>query len=258
VNTERHSSTRWCCALALLAALAGCAAPDNRPEPVGRMLSADEGRARVARLIPDGVADRNGWATDIWAAVVALQVPPSVENVCAAIAVIGQESGFVVDPPVAGLEDDGRVTRLFDDLATRFRLPRVEAISWPGADGATVEGLLYYPLDYVAGRRVPLVAQTHGGPASSDRFGFGAWSSYTAVLAAHGAACTEFALGDARAVEIVHSRDGDGDPMYRMRLWLAESESLWLQAQAVHGETRVREQAERVRHFLGLDQVESR
>jgi dipeptidyl aminopeptidase/acylaminoacyl peptidase len=79
-----------------------------------------------------------------------------------------------------------RVTRLFDDLATRFRLPRVEAITWPGADGATIEGLLYYPLDYMPGAKVPLVVQTHGGPASSDRFGFGAWSSYTAVLAAHG------------------------------------------------------------------------
>ena len=79
-----------------------------------------------------------------------------------------------------------RVTRVFDDLATRFRLPRVEAITWTAPDGVTIEGLLYYPLDYVAGARVPLVVQTHGGPASSDHFGFGAWSSYTAVLAARG------------------------------------------------------------------------
>jgi len=68
---------------------------------------------------------------------------------------------------------------------------------------------------------------------------------------------TEFALGDARAVEIVQSRDSDGDPMYQLRLWLAGSESLWLQAQAVHGgEARVREQAERVRHFLRLSDVQ--
>jgi dipeptidyl aminopeptidase/acylaminoacyl peptidase len=79
-----------------------------------------------------------------------------------------------------------RVTHVFDDLARRFRLPRVEALSWTAADGVTIEGLLYYPLDYVAGTRVPLVVQTHGGPASSDRFGFGSWSSYTAVLAARG------------------------------------------------------------------------
>ena len=44
--------------------------------------------------------------------------------------------------------------------------------------------------------------------------------------------------------------------MYQLRLWLAGSESLWLQAQAVHGEARVREQAERVRHFLRLERVQ--
>ncbi len=80
------------------------------------------------------------------------------------------------------------------------------------------------------------------------------WSRWRGAF---GAARTDFALGDARAVEIVHSKDGDGDPMYRLRLWLAGSESLWLQAQAVHGEARVREQAARVRHFLQLDAVES-
>ena len=79
-----------------------------------------------------------------------------------------------------------RVTHVFDSLATTFRLPRVEAISWTAADGATIEGLLCYPLDHVAGTRVPLVVQTHGGPAASDRFGFGSWGSYTAVLAARG------------------------------------------------------------------------
>jgi dipeptidyl aminopeptidase/acylaminoacyl peptidase len=79
-----------------------------------------------------------------------------------------------------------RVTHVFDSLASRFRLPRVEAITWTAADGATIEGLLYYPLDHVAGTRVPLVVQTHGGPAASDRFGFGSWGSYTAVLAARG------------------------------------------------------------------------
>ena len=80
-----------------------------------------------------------------------------------------------------------RVTRVFDDLATRFRLPRVEALTWTAPDGATIEGLLYYPLDYVAGARVPLVVQTHGGPERFRHcFGFGSWSSYTAVLAARG------------------------------------------------------------------------
>ena len=90
-------------AVALVALLGGCATPDGSREPTGRVLSADEGRAQVARGMPDGVADRNGWAVDIYAAIVALQGPPTVENMCAAIAVIGQESGFQVDPAVPGL-----------------------------------------------------------------------------------------------------------------------------------------------------------
>ena len=33
--------------------------------------------------------------------------------------------------------------------------------------------LLFYPIDYEAGRRYPLVVQMHGGPADSDKFGAG-------------------------------------------------------------------------------------
>lgn len=78
------------------------------------------------------------------------------------------------------------ITRVFEGLAKRFRLPRQEAIQWRGADGTTVEGLLFYPLDYQAGRTYPLCVQTHGGPTSSDQFGFGGWSSYVQVLTARG------------------------------------------------------------------------
>ena len=87
----------------LVAALAGCATPENGSRAPARVMTADEGRALVARLIPETVADRKGWATDIWAAIAALQVPPTVENLCAPIAIIGQESGFQVDPVVPGL-----------------------------------------------------------------------------------------------------------------------------------------------------------
>ena len=93
---------RLAAATVLAALLAACAAPDERA-PETLRLTADEGRARVARLIPDGVADRAGWATDIYAAVAALDVPPSYDNLCAAIAIIGQESGFQVDPVVPNL-----------------------------------------------------------------------------------------------------------------------------------------------------------
>lgn len=79
-----------------------------------------------------------------------------------------------------------RVTKVYDYLAEQFLLPQQEAVQWKGADGVAVEGLLYYPLDYEEGRAYPLCVQTHGGPASSDRFSFGRWVNYVQVLSARG------------------------------------------------------------------------
>jgi hypothetical protein len=53
--------------------------------------------------LPNGVQDRPGWATDIYAALAALDVAPTADNICAIVAVIGQESGFQADPVVPGL-----------------------------------------------------------------------------------------------------------------------------------------------------------
>ena len=84
-----------------------------------------------------------------------------------------------------------QVSHAFDHLVREFKLPRQERIEWKGADGVTVEGLLFYPLDYQEGQRYPLCVQTHGGPAASDRFGFGRWQNYTQVLAAKGYAVVQ-------------------------------------------------------------------
>ncbi len=61
-------------------------------------------------------------------------------------------------------------------------------MDWRGADGAALEGLLFYPIGYQAGRRYPLVVQLHGGPAESDKFGYGPGVivNYVPVLAARG------------------------------------------------------------------------
>ncbi len=82
-----------------------------------------------------------------------------------------------------------RVTGVYDFLQRDFRLPRQERVEWKSPDGTTIEGLLFYPLDYAAGTRYPLVVQMHGGPMESDRFSFGAlavWDNYTPVLTAKG------------------------------------------------------------------------
>jgi dipeptidyl aminopeptidase/acylaminoacyl peptidase len=65
-----------------------------------------------------------------------------------------------------------RVTHVFDFVEERYLVARQERLRWKGQDGESVEGLLYYPVNYEAGRRYPLLVFTHGGPASSDTFGF--------------------------------------------------------------------------------------
>jgi dipeptidyl aminopeptidase/acylaminoacyl peptidase len=81
-----------------------------------------------------------------------------------------------------------RVTGIYDSLERDFNIPRQEKVAWTGADGVAVEGLLFYPLAYAPGRRYPLVVQLHGGPAESDRFGYGPGVivNYVPVLAAKG------------------------------------------------------------------------
>ncbi len=57
-----------------------------------------------------------------------------------------------------------QLTKLNADFAENYRLPRQEVVAWQSADGAAIEGVLTYPLDYEAGQKYPLIAQIHGGP----------------------------------------------------------------------------------------------
>ncbi len=45
---------------------------------------------------------------------------------------------------------------------TALKFAKVEGIAWKGSDGQDEKGGLYYPVDYVPGKRYPLVIQTHG------------------------------------------------------------------------------------------------
>jgi dipeptidyl aminopeptidase/acylaminoacyl peptidase len=56
-------------------------------------------------------------------------------------------------------------------------------VTWKGAKGLEIEGLVVYPLDYRAGRRVPLIVNVHGGPAGTHGITFtGASRVYPWVL----------------------------------------------------------------------------
>ena len=85
----------------LLALLWGsaCAHQPEPPPPPPRTVSVQE----LARALPVKVKDRSGWADDILVAIRLAGKEPTAERACAVAAVLGQESGFVADPPVAKL-----------------------------------------------------------------------------------------------------------------------------------------------------------
>ncbi len=84
--------------LALLLAGCGTQRPQEPPERAAEVV-----RAEIVRLMPASVADRNGWAADLYTAFSAQEISTTTENLCAVLAVTEQESTFQADPPVAGL-----------------------------------------------------------------------------------------------------------------------------------------------------------
>ena len=87
-------------ALACAVALAGCVTADRSGDQAP---SPAESHALISRLLPPKTPDRVGWATDIYAAFVALKLAPTADNICAVVAVTEQESTFRVSPTVPGL-----------------------------------------------------------------------------------------------------------------------------------------------------------
>jgi len=81
---------------ALVLLLAACASTPPGPTPA-------QVRQDIARRMPAGLADREGWATDIQVAFEAQGLPANPENICAVLAVLEQESGYVADPVVPNL-----------------------------------------------------------------------------------------------------------------------------------------------------------
>ncbi|MAF88838.1 MAG: hypothetical protein CMK91_13930, partial [Pseudomonas sp.] len=84
---------------AALLGLAGC----GTQQPTTPAPKPEEVRARIARLIPADIPDRQGWARDIYTAFDALDIPLNDENICSVLAVTVQESTFQATPPVPGL-----------------------------------------------------------------------------------------------------------------------------------------------------------
>jgi dipeptidyl aminopeptidase/acylaminoacyl peptidase len=105
---------------------------------------------------------------------------------------IGPDGGIValvsrLDSPgnLFAVEADGlrKLTRHNDALLADLQLAEVESVSFASSDGTEIQGFIYKPPGFRAGKRYPTLLQIHGGPwAQYDyRFNFDAQ-----FFAAHG------------------------------------------------------------------------
>jgi dipeptidyl aminopeptidase/acylaminoacyl peptidase len=61
-----------------------------------------------------------------------------------------------------------QVTKLNETLAKSRVFAKSEVIRWKGSNDEEVEGILYYPTNYQAGKKYPLITAIHGGPQGAD------------------------------------------------------------------------------------------
>ena len=66
-----------------------------------------------------------------------------------------------------------QVTKMNEALNKNRAFAKSEVIHWKGANGDEVEGILYYPTNYEAGKKYALITAIHGGPSGHDA---DAWS----------------------------------------------------------------------------------
>jgi dipeptidyl aminopeptidase/acylaminoacyl peptidase len=78
-------------------------------------------------------------------------------------------------PQIYGARLDGarivspvQLTKLNEGLSKSRAFAKTEVIRWKGANNEEVEGILYYPQNYEAGKKYALITAIHGGPSGHD------------------------------------------------------------------------------------------
>src|SRR5579859_2478333 len=62
-----------------------------------------------------------------------------------------------------------QLTKLNQGLVNGRSYAKSEVIHWTGSNNEEVEGVLYYPANYEAGKKYPVVTAIHGGPSGADK-----------------------------------------------------------------------------------------
>lgn len=80
------------------------------------------------------------------------------------------------------LEGSKTLTSLNDKLKKK-PIAKSKVIYWKGANEEEVNGILYYPKNYEAGKKYPLVLSIHGGPTGVDQDRWSErWSTYPQIF----------------------------------------------------------------------------
>jgi len=118
-------ANRLIMSIAAVLVLAGCGSQRTQESAVRNPA---EVKAEITRLLPAKTVDRQGWATDIYVAFAAQNIPPTTQNLCSVLAVTEQESTFQVDPSVPGL---GKIAR--DEIDRRAAKAHIPGLLVSGA-----------------------------------------------------------------------------------------------------------------------------
>ncbi|HEY7792329.1 MAG TPA: prolyl oligopeptidase family serine peptidase, partial [Vicinamibacterales bacterium] len=132
--------------------------------PHGILFTAErKTRAEVDLLTPAGtVQTLSGTATY-------RAIAPSFSHDFSRMAFLSSDPEHMAEVTVSST--DAFTPRRITDFARQlagFTLGTTEVISWTSHDGATIEGILHKPKDFVAGRKYPLFVIIHGGPTGTS------------------------------------------------------------------------------------------
>lgn len=99
INVTRSTALNLTLSAMMALLLASCAS--EKPKAPARPKVAVT--TQVKQLLPSSVSNKTAWSEDIYQAFLHQQIDANVSNLCAVIAVAGQETNFNADAPVKGL-----------------------------------------------------------------------------------------------------------------------------------------------------------
>jgi dipeptidyl aminopeptidase/acylaminoacyl peptidase len=127
-----------------------------------------------ASLLPPRLAAQHSWsgghvvAVDLQSRDVRLLQASEVEEITPIVLdnpEIRIREGLNEAPQLESVDSQSKVAHIFTDFNPQLRqlnLAEEKIVQWQGKDGSEWNGGLYYPPEYHAGKRYPLVIQTHG------------------------------------------------------------------------------------------------